>query len=67
MLLQAEGDIVTPLRVTVESVPCVSPKLVPVTVTVPPIGVCAGETAVMTGIQFCKNYPYPLACYSLVL
>jgi hypothetical protein len=49
VLLQAEGTIATPLRVTVESVPCVSPKLVPVTVTVPPIGVFAGETAVMTG------------------
>jgi hypothetical protein len=50
VLLQAEGVTAIPLRLTVESVPCVSPKLVPVTVTVPFIGALAGETAVMTGM-----------------
>jgi hypothetical protein len=50
VLAQAEGVAVSPLKVTVELVPWASPKLVPVTVMVPPIGACAGDTAVITGI-----------------
>ena len=58
VLLQLEGTAEKPLKVTV-FVPRFAPKLVPVTVTVPPTGAVAGDTVVMTGIT--KKDVAPLA------